>query len=193
MIWTHLNLNLEGRKFFDKLAGEKISLEEVRATIRFTAPYALYAFNSRYSTATSRLRGSRSADPTIATESASRQIREKSILRRSAEIRNDFSEYYLKNFTVTGAAQYASRKHLEAMRRYELRAPGPRPPSRNPYDNRLRRITGQLADTAVVPRVGKRAGRSGGSSYVRKADAARYARRFKRATTFDIGGNYKQR
>ena len=151
---------------------------DFRAVIEFPAPYAIYAFNSPYGTKTA----------------APRQIREKSIIRRSSDIRNDFESHYLKNFSVPGAVNFATRRHLEAMRSYELNAPGPRPPARNPHHNRLRRVTGRLADTAQIPRQPGRI-KSGekSSGYVRRADAKRYARRLSRSTTFNIGRNARQR
>ena len=180
MIYTHLNLNIEGRKFFDKLAGEKVRVTDFRAIIEFPAPYAVYAFNSPYGSPKSAASGSR-------------QIREKSILRRGSDIRKDFETHYLKNFSVPGAINFATRNHLKEVRRYELRAPGPRPPRRNPHDDRLRRITGKLADTAHVPRQATKVTPGGGSRYVSVSDSRKFARRLARSTTFNIGANIRQR
>ena len=171
MIHTRLDLNLKGRKFFDRLTGEKLYVTDFPASIEFPAPYAIYAFNSH-----------------------GRSIRESSLIRRGNDIRQDFIDRYRRNkdFDVELAVQYATRRHLEEMRRYELNAPGPPPPHKNIYADRLRRVTGRLSDTATISRQfgakGRSALRRGQRRAIDTAESARISRRVGRATTLGVKG-----
>ena len=133
MLKTFFKLDYEG-KIFDRVASGDVDLGDASARIEFPAPYAHYAFTTH-----------------------ERDILNSAYKRHEAQMLADFELKYLENFSVREALHYASRRMLARMRSYELNAPGPRPPAKNPHRDRLRRITGRLSNTAFIPRIRQQA------------------------------------
>ena len=164
MIRTILDLNPEG-KLYDHLAGEKVRLEEFTARIEFPAPYAHYAFTSH-----------------------GRDVLNDAMRKRDGDVRKDFIDHYDKNLLVPGALNYATRNLLNELRRYELKAPGPRPPAQNIFRHRLRRITGRLADTAYIPRQTTKIEAAEERDRRTQKNRAKIIRRRKRSRTAGLAG-----
>ena len=79
-----------------------------------------------------------------------RDVFAESFRRRHREITRNFEAVYRRSQHLERSVEAVTREHLNEMKAFELNAPGAGPPSANPFTNRLRRITGQLADTAFV-------------------------------------------
>lgn len=107
------------------------ALGEVRGIIIFPAAHAQYH------------------DQT-ATPSQPRDIYAASFRRRRAEIGSHFERLFTRSLNLERSIEAVTREHLSEMRAYELDAPGAGPPALNPFRDRVRRITGQLADTSFV-------------------------------------------
>ena len=132
---SSITIDLTGHPLYDKLADAKVRLgNRFHRTIQFPAPYAVYAMQGH-----------------------GRNINRTSKFYNQADLKRDFDDHYTrpKNFDIPRALHYATRQMLHRMRAWDLDAPGPRPPQRNPHQRRLRRITGRLADTAYIPRAPK--------------------------------------
>lgn len=131
MINTSLFIDYRGQ-LYDIIAQGKVDIEDFQATIDFPAPYAIYAF-----------------------EAHGRNIR-RAITQRyiGVIISPTFRRVYRETLSVRKALIETRSELLDAIRRHDLRAPAPPPPARNPFKDRLRRITGRLADTARKPRLG---------------------------------------
>lgn len=56
----------------------------------------------------------------------------------------------LNNRSIAQLTGSIARRERSEILRIELNAPGPGPPARNPFEKRLRRVTGQLADTSFI-------------------------------------------
>ena len=130
MISTSLFIDYSG-PLYDIVAQGKVDIEDFRVAIEFPAPYAIYAFDAH-----------------------GRNIRQSIIQRHHAIISSNFRKAYRQTLSIREALIYVRAELLESIRRYDLRAPAPPPPARNPFKDRLRRITGKLANTARRPRLG---------------------------------------
>ena len=128
MIKTKFKIDLQG-KAYDALIKARADIGDRGSIIEFPAPYAAYAFTSH-----------------------GRNVFDDSIIRRHAAILSDFRKMYDDTFSIRRSIIYVARQHLNAMRKFELNAPGLKPPAINPHANRLRRVTGRLSDTATIPR-----------------------------------------
>lgn len=131
MIDTVLHLDYRGQ-LYDIIAQGKVDIDSFQATIEFPAPYALYAF-----------------------EAHNRNIR-RVIAERwyHVSLTPTFREVYRQTLSVRQALIAARADLLETIRKQVLRAPAaPPPPAKNPFKDRLRRITGRLSDTARTPRL----------------------------------------
>lgn len=174
MINSYFKLHYQG-KIFDKIASGDIDLEEVGARVEFPAPYAHYAFTTH-----------------------GRDIYSSAFRRYEGKIHDDFIAKYLETFSVRQAAHYAARQLLASMRRYELNAPGPRPPKKNPHRDRLRRVTGRLSDSATIPRLRqqkavRRLETRQRLTLGRKAKLARRVTRTDRPSRVKIGSSFSRR
>ena len=117
-------------KFNVKVKGELVELammQDATGIISFPAPYAQFAF-----------------------EGHGRNIGEASLVRRETAIKSQVVRSLKASKNTRLAVEAATRTHLSGMRRFELNAPVPGPPARNPLKNRLRRDTGNLSDTASM-------------------------------------------
>lgn len=113
-----------------KVKGELVGLamiQDATGIISFPMEYAQFAF-----------------------EGHGRNIAEGSLIRRETAIKSQVVRSLKASKNTRLAVEAATRTHLSEMRRFELNAPVPGLPARNPLRNRLRRITGNLADTASV-------------------------------------------
>lgn len=113
-----------------KVTGELVEpamMQDATGIISFPMEYAQFAF-----------------------EGHGRDIAEDSFTRRETAIKRQVARDLEQTQNTRHAVEAATRTHLSEMRRFELNAPAPGPPARNPFRNRLRRITGNLADTASV-------------------------------------------
>lgn len=131
---SSITVDLDAYPIFDRYAGRKIQVKNrFSREIVFPAPYAVYAMKGH-----------------------GRDINRSALFYNNNIVEKAFEEYYLREgqqgFRVPQAIGYATRQLLHRMREWDLDAPGPRPPERNPFRNRLRRITGRLADTAYIRR-----------------------------------------
>lgn len=106
---------------------ENEMLQDATGIISFPASYAQFAF-----------------------EGHGRNIAESSLNRRENAIKSQVVRSLKVAKDTRLAVEAATRTHLSEMRRFELNAPVPGPPARNPLRDRLRRITGNLSDTANV-------------------------------------------
>ena len=86
----------------------------------------------------------------FAFEGHGRNIGEDSLIRRENAIKREVVRDLRRTQNTRHVVEAAARRHLSEMRRFELNAPGAGPPAKNPYRNRLRRITGNLSDTAFI-------------------------------------------
>jgi len=113
-----------------KVQGELVEstmIQDATGIISFPMEYAQFAF-----------------------EGHGRNIAEESLVRREAAIKSQVVRSLKASKNTRLAVEAATRTHLSEMRRFELNAPAPAPPAKNPFRNRLRRITGNLADTASI-------------------------------------------
>ena len=173
MISTNLHLDYRGQ-LYDIIAQGKVDIEDFQAVIEFTAPYAIYAF-----------------------EAHGRNIR-RSIVEKyiGVIISPTFRHVYRDTLSVRKALIEVRSELLETIRRDDLRAPAPPPPAKNPFRNKLRRITGRLADTARKPRLGATRAIEGTTERIDPADPAarkRVVRRFYSATRREGFGPTGQR
>lgn len=153
MINTSLFIDFRGQ-LYDIVAQGKVQVEDFRAEIVFPAPYAIYAF-----------------------EAHGRNIRDY-ILSFDDAIHRNFVQEYRRTLSVREALIYARAELLDLARKNILRAPAPPPPKKNPFRNRLRRITGRLADTARTPRLGATPTAIPGTEQVFERGTARTRHRF---------------
>ena len=130
MISADLLIDYRG-PLYDIVAQGKVDIGDFRATIEFPAPYAIYAFDAH-----------------------GRNIRQSIIWRNLPVIRADFEKVYKETLSIRQSLIYTRARLLERIQEFDLRAPAPPPPARNPFKDRLRRITGRLSDTARRPRLG---------------------------------------
>lgn len=111
-----------------KVKGELVEsamMQDATGSISFPMEYAQFAFEGR-------------------------NIAEESFIRRETAIKSQVVRSLNVSQNTRLAVEAATRTHLSEMRRFELNAPGPGPPAKNRDKLRLRRITGNLADTASV-------------------------------------------